>query len=668
MAGPVGRQRRIVRVRIVAGAAVVLGLAGALLYGSGCTRAPRSGKRIIVLGFDGMDYGVTRDLMAQGRMPNFSRLASSGGFSPLATSIPPQSPVAWSSVITGLEPAGHGIFDFVHRDPATMTPFLSTTRTVAPSRTVKIGSWQLPLSGGRVELLRDGQPFWEVLEARGVRTNIIRMPANFPPSGSATRELSGMGTPDLLGTYGTFSFFSSPSGRLAGRTLSGGRSTTVDVAGDIVRGELAGPDHPFRTPARAVTAPFAVYLDERAAAAKITIGDEERLLKVGEWSDWVPIEFELTWFQGLPAMARFYLKQIRPAFELYVSPINLDPAAPAMPISTPASYASELARATGPFHTQGIPEETKALSERVLTRDEFLAQARTVGDEIVRQYWHVLDRFDDGLLFYYFGNLDQVSHMMWRPRDPSHPAYDPSADAPYRNVVDDLYVAFDTLVGETLRRKGGDDTTVIVMSDHGFTSWRRSFHLNSWLRDHGYLKPVDPSITTQSDFGNIDWSRTQAYGLGLNGLYLNLQGREQYGIVAPEDRERLIDEIRRGLLATIDPQTTQPAIVKAYAPPPSTRGPSHADRAPDLIVLYAEGTRGSNESALGGLPADVIVDNTGEWSGDHCMDPDTVPGILLVNRPLRQKASSLGDIARAILAEFGIEGFPYVQSQARHAR
>jgi predicted AlkP superfamily phosphohydrolase/phosphomutase len=414
--------------------------------------------------------------------------------------------------------------------------------------------------------------------------------------------------------------------------------------------------------------PFTVYLDARAGAAKIAIGSEERLLKVGEWSDWVPVEFPLAWFQHLPAIARFYLKQIEPAFELYVSPLNMDPAAPAMPISTPASYAADLSRATGPFHTLGIAEETKALSEHVFTRDEFLAQARAVGDEVTRQYWNVLDQFEGGLLFYYFGNLDQVSHMMWRPRDPSHPAYTASADAPYRNVVDDLYVAFDGLVGETLRRKAGKDVTLIVMSDHGFTSWRRSFHLNSWLRDHGYLKTIDPSLTVQSDFGNIVWTTTRAYAVGLNGLYLNLQGRESHGIVPTADRDRLVDEIGRALVATIDPATGRPAVSRVQASQPAAGRLSHADRAPDLIVLYAEGTRGSNESALGGLPPDVIVDNTGEWSGDHCMDPDAVPGIFLANRPLRQKPSRLGEVASAILAEFGIEGFPYVQTQARQAR
>jgi len=623
-----------------------------------CGRSHVSGKKVIVLGFDGMDYQVTRELMAKGRMPNFARLAATGSFSPLATVAPPQSPVAWSSFITGMDAGRHGIFDFVHRDPRTMTPYLSTTRIEPARRNLTVGSWQLPLSGASATLLRDGQPFWDVLEQQGVRTTIIRMPANFPPSGTATRELGGMGTPDILGTYGTFTFFSSAPGPLGTRTVSGGRVSTVDVVDNIVHGELVGPDNPFRTPARKVSAPFTVYLDPGESVAKIAIGDEARVLKVGEWSDWVQVEFRLTPFQSLGAICRFYLKQTRPAFELYVTPLQLDPTTPAMPISTPGSYAAELAHATGLFYTQGIAEDTNGLNEHVLTRDEFLQQAAFVRDEVTRQYWSVLEDFTDGLLFYYFGSLDQVSHMMWRARDPGHPAYDKVADAPYATVIDDLYAAFDQIVGETIRRLGSD-TTLIVMSDHGFTSWRRSFHLNAWLRDHGYLTVRDPDPPDEAGlFQNVDWSRTRAYGFGLNGLYVNLHGREQGGIVAAQDRQALIDEIREALLETIDPTTGRPAVAKAYPRDQIYADAGHFDIAPDLVVGYAAGTRVSNASALGGVPAGVIEDNTAEWSGDHCMDPDAVPGILLTNRRLQHPAASLDKLAGTILAEFGIETFP----------
>jgi predicted AlkP superfamily phosphohydrolase/phosphomutase len=634
-----------------------LALAALVIGSDGCRSRATSSGRVIVLGFDGMDYRVTAGLMARGLMPNFSRLAASGSFTSLATTMPPQSPVAWSSFMTGMDAGGHGIFDFIHRDAAEMTPYLSTTRTTAP-RTLKLGGWQLPVSNAKVELLRHGQPFWDLLERHGVPATIIRMPANFPPSGTATRELSGMGTPDLLGTYGTFTFYTSAPGAETTRALSGGRFVTVDIVDRVVRAELTGPDHPYRTAARPLTVPITAYLDPDSAAAKLVVGDEERVLGAGEWSDWVPVDFELMPLVRLRGMCRFYLKQVAPAFELYASPINIDPTEPAMPISTPASYAAELARTSGRFYTQGLAEDTKSLSEHILTRDEFLRQAALVNAEIVRQYSTVLDGFTSGLLFYYFGALDQVSHMMWRARDPGHPAYDAEHDAPYARVIDDLYIAFDRIVGDTMAH-AGPDATVIVVSDHGFSSWRRSFHLNTWLKNNGYLAVTSRNGGEDAGvLGHVDWSRTKAYGLGLNGLYINVRGRERSGTVDEQRRTALVEEIRQKLLATIDPATGRPVVSKALPKEQAFRDSPHLQHAPDLIIGYAEHTRVSNESALGGVTTAELVNNTQEWSGDHCMDPAVVPGVLLTSRPLRINATSLDGVARAVLAEFGITGFP----------
>jgi predicted AlkP superfamily phosphohydrolase/phosphomutase len=630
-----------------------------LTSGCGGRGGGAGGKRVIVLGFDGLDYSLTKSLIEKQRLPNFARLAASGGFAPLGTSIPPQSPVAWATFITGLDPGGHGIFDFIHRDAQTMTPYLSTSKTSGSSRTVTIGDWQIPLSGGSVELLRHGQPFWDVLEARGIETTIVRMPANFPPSGTATRELSGMGTPDLRGGYGWFSFYTSEPFAFGGRTLSGGTVYPITVQNHVVKAKLYGPNNPFRKVPEEISADFTLYLDVDRRGAKFVIGDEERLLKVGEWTDWVPVDFDLgVPTQSVRGMCRFYLRRLTPDVEVYVTPINIDPVSPVMPVSAPDDYAGELAAATGRFYTQGMPEDTKALKEGVFTRDEFLTQARLAGDENRRQYRFVLDGFTSGLLFYYFGNVDQISHMMWRTRDPTHPAYDPAQDAPYADVIEELYVGLDRIVGETLDRLG-DDGTLVVLSDHGFTSWKRSFHLNTWLKEQGYLTLANPA--RQDDpgfFGNVDWTRTRAYGIGVNGLYINLQGREGQGVVAPADRDRLMGEISAKLLQTIDPKSGERAITKVYRREDVYSDAGYFDRAPDLVVGYAKGTRGSDQSALGGIPPEVIVDNTDAWSGDHCMDHEAVPGVLLSNRPLRKPAPSLDKLAAAILAEFGVEEFP----------
>ncbi|MGE0460578.1 MAG: alkaline phosphatase family protein [Vicinamibacterales bacterium] len=637
--------------------AATLALVGALVMGA-CESRPPFGRKVIVLGFDGLDHELTRQMIDTGRLPGLARLAQTGGFAPLGTSIPPQSPVAWSSFITGLDPGGHGIFDFIHRDPKTMLPYLSTSKTEG-GRAIGVGRWQLPLSSGTVELLRQGRPFWEVLESRGVPTTIIRMPANFPPSGSATRELSGMGTPDLLGTYGTFALYTSEPFAFAGQTLSGGVVHQVKPRDGVVRAALEGPDNPFLKEPTKVRAEFTAHLDRANRHVKLTVGAEERLLAVGEWSDWVPVSFPLAATQALAGEVRFYLKGLDPFFELYTSPVNIDPMAPAMPVSHPDDFATELAEATGRFYTQGMPEDTNGLKMGVLTDKEFLEQARLAGEENLRQYQYVLDRFEGGLLFYYFGNVDQVSHMMWRARDPGHPAYDAAKDGPNQAVIEELYRGLDAVVTQTLATLGPDDL-LVVMSDHGFTTWRRAFHLNSWLRDNGYLALVDPNRADDPGlFGNVDWSRTRAYALGLNGLYINVEGREKDGIVEPGARETLAREIAAKLLAVIDPATGQPAITKVYRREEAYHLAGNEDTAPDLVVGYAKGTRGSDESALGGLPKDVFADNTSPWSGDHCMDHEAVPGILLSSRALKRPAPAIQDLAASILAEFGVDGFPH---------
>ena len=626
----------------------------AILAVLGCGGGQGGGEphRVIVLGIDGMDHALTREYMAKGILPNFSRLAEQGTFQALGTSVPPLSPVAWSNFITGMDSGGHGIFDFIHREAETMIPYLSTTRTEDAGTSLKLGKYQFPLSGGGIELMRRGEAFWEVLERHGVESTIIRMPANFPPTGKATRELSGMGTPDVVGTYGTFSFYTSVLFAFSGQSISGGAVYEAWEEKGVVEAELHGPPNPFLQEQRDVTTPFRVYIDPDRDIAKLQVGEEddvlaERVLEVGEWSDWVPVSFELIPTQSLSGVARFYLRSVRPEFELYVSPINFDPMAPALPISHPEDYAAELASATGLFYTQGMPEDVSALRERVLTREEFMAQARIAGDEIRRQYDYVLDQFQGG-----------GSHMMWRVIDPEHPTYDPEVDGKFAGVIEELYRNADEVVGYTLDQMD-EGTTLIVMSDHGFATLRRQFSINTWLKEAGYLAVRNPDMPNDPGmFINVDWTRTRAYGVGLNGLYVNLRGREPYGIVDPGDRAALVAEIAEKITQVIDPATDLPAVGRAYSREEFFRDRGEHEIGPDLVIGFAKGTGGSGKSALGAVPAEVFADNTEEWTGDHGMDHETVPGILLTNRPLKKEAPRLQDLAAAILAEYGIEGFP----------
>jgi predicted AlkP superfamily phosphohydrolase/phosphomutase len=633
----------------------VAALALTALPSAGCGRPARGIPRVVILGLDGLDYDLTRRLMAEGRLPGLSRLATMGGFSALGTSVPAQSPVAWSDFITGQDAGVHGIFDFIHRDPATLAPYLSTSRTEPPGIVLRLGGWQFPLSGGEVVLLRRGRAFWEALEERGVPTTVLRIPANFPPSGTASRELSGMGTPDILGGYGTFSYYTTDRLAFLGKAISGGNVYRVEEADGVVRARIVGPDHPLKVTPEKLTADLTLHVDAERRAVKLVVGDEERLLQEGEWSDWVPVAFDLMPTQQIPVEARFYLKQVRPHLGLYVSPLNFDPLAPALPISTPASYAAELARATGRYYTQGMPENTGALAAGIFSPAEFLAQAKIAGQEVLDQFPHVLRQHDRGLLFYYEGNTDLVSHMMWRSMDPGHPAYDPVNDPPFADAVPSAYVDADRLVTHALDHMG-EDTLLIAMSDHGFTSWRRTFHLNAWLHQNAYLAVKDESLPPGRELlTNVDWTRTRAYGFGLNGLYVNLQGREKDGIVPPSGREALLAELEKALTAAIDPWTGKPAIGHVYLRDRTFTDGGQREIGPDAVVGYAKHTRGADSSALGEIERDVLTDNDKPWSGDHEMDTPDVPGILATSRPLKRPAGNLRELHASVLAEFGVE-------------
>lgn len=630
-----------------------LGMALVFIFvGSGCHRNAdpvAAKKKVIVLGFDGMDPQILRRLADEGKMPNFKRLMIPGHFTPLKTSIPPQSPVAWSNFITGMNPGGHGIFDFIHRDPSTMIPYLSTSKTESGKRKIHIGHWIIPLSGGKVTLLRQGKSFWEVLEDHHIPATVIHVPANFPPVDTPAYQLSGMGTPDIQGTYGTFSFYTEDSVEKYGE-ISGGKIYPVRLSDNRMQASLYGPRNSFKRGAPQSAIDFAVVVDPRSPVAKITVQDHTILLKEHEWSDWVGVKFKIIPFlESVRGICRFYLKEVRPRFKLYVTPINMDPSSPALPISTPEDYSEELSNEIGPFYTQGIPEDTKALSENILDDSEFMRQADFVYDEELKMFDYELARFKEGVLFFYIGRVDPLSHMFWRTMDPKHPAYDPKVG--HRLVIEEAYRDMDAVLGKAMQRLD-DRTTLMVLSDHGFAPFYRAFNLNTWLKREGYAVLRDDS---EGDFlQNVDWTKTRAYGIGFNSLYLNLIGREKKGIVGQgEEREALLDEISRKLLEVRDPKTGEKVVAKMYRSDYVYTG-KHVKDAPDLIVGYSRGYRASWETVLGKFPHDILRDNTGKWSGDHLMAAELVPGILLSNKAIQSRDPALVDVAPTILAEFGI--------------
>jgi predicted AlkP superfamily phosphohydrolase/phosphomutase len=647
-------------MKLGAAASAALGFSGGKSFVPKVFGKARTTKKVIVIGMDGLDHGLLQGWIEAGKLPAFQRVLREGGdFRPLRSSIPPQTPVAWSNFIAGTDPGGHGIFDFIRRDPLNLDPshFLnfSATETSAAKHTLRIGQTILPLSGGEVKNLRGGRAFWQVLEEHDIPATVIRMPSNYPPVATRQRTLSGMNTPDLKGTYGIFNYYTNESKQITEEAGGGGRVHDVFVVGNRIEARLPGPSNSFRVGNPETEIDFKVFIDPVNTAAKIVIQDQEFILKEKEWSGWKRVRFSLFPTQSVAGICLFYLKEVRPKFKLYISPIHIDPADPALPISTPESYARELASRFGPFFTKGLPADTAALDNDVLDEAEFLTQDDLVLRESLEQLDYELGRFNEGLFFYYFSSPDQRQHMFWRLIDPDHPGYDPKLAGKYGPAIENIYGemdrALDRVIGKVDR-----DTVLLVMSDHGFNPFRRGFNLNTWLFQNGYHRLVKPWKQEETQFfNNTDWAKSAAYGAGLNGLYINEKGREREGIVAPgAEKDNLVREIARKLEALTDPKTGEQAILHAYVGREVYHG-SYVDQAPDIVLGFNRGYRISWQSPLGGFPKAVLEDNTKKWSGDHMTSPDVIPGIVLANREIRAETPALFDLTATILDLFRIE-------------
>jgi predicted AlkP superfamily phosphohydrolase/phosphomutase len=642
-------------VRLLAGSAAA-GLASPLLSCS--PRARTAGRRAIVLALDGLDPGMVRRLMARGRLPHFAELARMGTFGPLATTMPALSPVAWSSFITGQTPGGHGIADFVARDPDTHLPTFSIFENQPPGLTIDFGDVHLPLTGGGPASLRRGRPFWSYLTAQGIPAWMVRVPTNFPVEETATRALAGMGTPDLIDSYGSFSYYTSHRLEIYG-DVSGGTVHYVEVKDGRVDAELPGPVNSLveASPGRETnqaSLPFTAHLDPDRKAAVLRIGGRSLILEEGRYSDWVKVEFTLLPLVGkVSGIVRFLLKQVRPHFQLYATPVNIDPESQAVPVTYPRELGADIARDIGSYWTKGLPCDTKALDYGILDDEEYVGQAELVLEERLALFHHQWPRFDEGLFFFYVSSIDQDTHMLWRNMDESHPLHRES-DHRFADWVPYLYERMDALLGELLPAVD-DETLLLVCSDHGFASFARQFHLNTWLRDNGYLTLRDSARRKrETAITDVDWSRTAAYGVGFNGLYLNLEGREGGGIVSPDKAGPLLARLARELEAVVDPETGQRPIARVYRRDDLYRGEATPGMA-ELLVGYTPGYRSSSPSVLGATGPSTIDTNPWAWSGDHSMACDLVPGTILSSRSVAGSRPGILDLPVTLLDWFGLE-------------
>ncbi len=615
------------------------------------------GKKMLILGFDGMDPGIVNRLMSQGQLPNMQRLGEQGVFTMMRSTCPPQSPVAWGSFISGADPGVFGIFDFLHRDPETYAPIFAQSETLPPGWMVRLGRYRIPLKPGKVVLKREGKAFWDYLEERGIPATLVKLPTNYPPSASKQRTLSGMGTPDILGTYGIYTLYTSDEEE-SQRDLAPNNVYYAYIdEKNVMEGQIDGPKNDLLEAGESVVVPFKVYVDNRHRTVRIDIQGQEVLLAEKEYSNWVEIRFPLLGsLAGIHGMVKFYLMEMGERFRLYISPTHVSPRHPAVPISTPAGYSRELADRVGLFHTISLPADTKALSQGAFSMENYIHQSLSVFDESCRLFDHELQRFSgqaQGLLFFYFSSLDQGQHMFWALNDREHPYFHAEESRKFAFITDEMYRKFDRVLGRALK-KIGPAVPVLAMSDHGFGPYRRSVNINTWLVREGFLKMRISDISEEASIlDHADWPASMAYALGLNGLYLNCAGRESQGRVRPGERRRLLEQLKNKLEDLRDPRTGEKVISNAYiAEDHFSR--DFIQRAPDIILGFDRGYRISDESALGSLSREIVSDNLNWWSGDHCVDPKKVPATFISSFKVQKQVPDIQDVAPTILKYFGI--------------
>jgi predicted AlkP superfamily phosphohydrolase/phosphomutase len=601
-------------------------------------------KKVIFLGLDGLDPKLAERFMAEGKLPNLSRLKEQGSYSRLRTTFPALSPVAWSTFATGVNPAKHNIFDFLNRNLKSYVPELASAKVYPPERLLKLGRLRIPLSGSHVEMRRKSLPFWTLLGKQQIGSTIIRVPVTFPPDRFNGRLLAAMSTPDLRGTQGSFSQFTT---RVGEAMFESGSRYPLKRAADGLEGSLEGPEDILHENRGPLAIPFRIRMQGNGPV--LDIQDASHPLVSGKYTPWVKLKFEAGFGIKVHGIARFLVTETGPHFSLYVSPIQIDPERPALPISHPSYYAAYLAKLLGTYSTLGMAEDTWALNEGVISDGEFLEQSYLLMKEREAMFRNALEKTRRGVVACVFDTSDRVQHMFYR-----YLRGDADGKSPYARTIEDLYQRVDRLVGLALEHVD-PDTVVFVLSDHGFASFRRGINLNAWLRDNGYLALENGAPESGRYFRGVDWSRTHAYTLGLGGLYLNLKDREAQGTVKPgAEAEALRQELIRKLTNLRDAEQNAIGIRNVYASNALYRGPYLAE-APDLIIGYNDGYRTSWDAAVGKVTARVFEDNRKAWSGDHSVDPLLVPGVLFSNRKIEAENPGIEDMAPTVLELFGVE-------------
>ncbi len=603
--------------------------------------------RVILLGMDGLDPKILSSLMEQGKLPNFTELSQLGGFSPLATSNPAQSPVAWASIATGNNPGHHGIFDFLGRRVADYMPELAITRINHKNIFGKREAMFLPVMHGNA--------FWDHTSENGIPSTILKWPMTFQPKQNKANLFAGLGVPDIKGGLGRYSFYTTKNIDKNEEGIE--KIIQVKRDGDKIKSYIAGPNITKLGKREEAKVDLVINIISGGSAIEMDINGKKFKVNKGEWSEWIEVKFKLGLMKTTTAIVKFHLREADPELELYITPVQINPKDPAFIISSPDDYIKELADEIGHFYTLGMPEDTKAVEEGRNTEEAFIAMCDEIVEEQEKMLWYELKRFKEGLLACAFFSTDRIQHIFWATRDTEHPLYDREYAEKYGHVIDEYYIKMDRILGEVMKEVD-DKTALVVFSDHGFSTFRSTVHINTWLVENGFMKLTQEVSKEDKDggalFKYVDWKNTSAYSLGFGSVYLNLKGRERDGTVEQgAEADSLADKIIGAMKEMKDPKDGKSIIKDVYKRSEIYSG-DQAGNAADLIIGFQDGFRSSWQTAIGGAPFELVEDNLKKWSGDHIVDSSIVPGILLTNFKVTKENPHQMDIAPSVLSCFGL--------------
>lgn len=689
---------------------------GALLLAA----AVQAQQKVIVLGFDGVDARYTEQWMNEGKLPNLAKLRAQGTFRPLLPTTPAQTPVSWSTFSTGIDPGRTGIFDFLRRDPKNYLPvFAAFDETTEPflfgknNAFVFAGALLLLFvliaavfllrsrrTGGIITLLigvalaaglfavtrkyipdvrpgvinrRQGIPFWDAAANAGKKATVVHVPVTFPATDfHEGHMLSGLGVPDISARVGKPFYFTSE----LDSPKRGGGEFSIEVVElednkGVIETKIVGPPNKLFGEPPYISIPMKLTVADDRNSVQIEVSDQKFTLKPGEWSGWTDFVFPFNPLIKLHGISRFHLIAVQPEIKLYLSPINFDPRhlPPGFKISVPDDWAPQLVKEQGLYKTIGWQIDTWAISEGFATEKIFWDDMEWTVSQTRKMFRSNLQR-DDDLIVQCFEFPDRVGHVFWRVIDPKHPAYDPQLAAQWGDSLLKAYQIMDSIVGDAMAAAEKKNALLIVVSDHGFASFRKHVHYNTWLVLNGYMtlksgveqkeRNLEMLFGSGQFWENVDWSKTRAYAMGLGEVYINLKGREAQGIVEPgAEYDALKKELKERLVAMVDPETLEHPVRRVLAREEIYKK-FDPNMIPDLFALNNDGYRVSWQTSLGGVPKQLFEPNKAVWSGDHCsVDPEIVKGIFFVNRKLTTaRAPYIADIYPTVLGALGVKA-PY---------